>query len=103
MKMMMPVIRRYAIAAVTYATVTNAAAVKDRRGAKTAAVDGNTAASKSAAVKCRPTAAEAATAMKTSATAKASSSSATVMSAAGLDRHCVGRIFRRWRRAGTGE
>ena len=109
MSVMMPVIRRYAISTVTDAAIAKATAAEYGRGAKTAAVDGDSAASKSTAVKCRSAASEAAagteassTAMKaTTAAVKASATMA--VAATYLDRRSVGCVFRRWRRAGTGE
>jgi hypothetical protein len=104
MSVMMPVIRRYAISTVTDAAIAKATAAEYGRGAKTAAVDGDSAASKSTAVKCRSAASEAAagtetsstamkaTTAKTAATVKASATMA--VSATYLDRHSVGCVFR---------
>ena len=85
-KMMMPVMRRYAIASVTDAAIAQPVAAKHRRRAKGAAMDGDTAASKAAAVKCRAAAAEAATTVKPTA---ATTSAAMAMSATNLDRHLL--------------
>jgi hypothetical protein len=105
MDVMMPVIRRYAISTVTDAAIAKAATAEHRRDAKTTAVDGDTATSKSSTMKCRSAAAEAAagteassTAMKAATTAKTAAAvkaSATMAaSATYLDRHSVGCVFR---------
>jgi hypothetical protein len=69
-------------------------APENRSCANPSAGDGGTAASKTTAMKGRATASTA---------AETSASAATMMAAADLDRHTVGRVFRRWRGAGTGE
>jgi hypothetical protein len=101
MEVMMPVIRRYAISTVTDAAIAKAATAEDRRGAKAAAVDGDTATSKSSAAKGRSAASEAAAGTETAAAVKASATMA--VSATYMDRHSIGCVFRRWRRAGTGK
>ena len=103
MEMMVPVMRRHAIAAVTDAAEAMTAAMEDRRGAKAAAMDRNAAGPESSAMKRRAAAAEATASMEaaptmvTTATAVKAAAVATTMTAAAsanLNRQPVSDRFR---------
>src|SRR5882757_1683642 len=77
MKVVMPEGRRRAIAAIADAAEAIAAAVDDRSGTKTAAMECGTAASESTAMNRRTAAMEATTAVKTTATVEAATMTTT--------------------------
>ena len=110
MEMVVPVMRRHAIAAVA-----DAATVEGGSGAKTATMDRDTPASESTAMKRRAAAMKTAAATKAATTVEATTMATATMATAtmtaatatatpaNLGRQPVSERFRRRRRAGTGE
>ena len=97
MEMMVPVMRRHAIAAVTDAAEAMTAAMEDRCGAKTAAMDRNAAGPESSAMKRGAAAMKTAAATEATTTVEAAAMAATTMTAAAsanLNRQPVSDRFR---------